>query len=148
MYCSACGNLLDAKLNYCNRCGARIDKLATTENSTGLEYLSMATGFVGLGCLGLTVGLIAILLNFNVLPQVIVIITLAFLSTVFGISFLMIQQISRMSKAAPGERFYNEKPDSAQLGALNAAQLEEYRQPAQSVIEHTTRTLDKIESKI
>ena len=96
MYCSACGNLLDAKLNYCNRCGARIDKLATTENSTGLEYLSMATGFVGLGGLGLTVGLIAILLNFNVLPQVIVIITLAFLSTVFGISFFMIQQISRI----------------------------------------------------
>ena len=147
MYCSTCGTLLDAKLNYCNRCGARIDKLATTENSTGLEYLSMATGFVGLGGLGLTVGLIAILLNFNVIPQVIVIITLAFLSAVFGISFLMIQQISSMSKIASGERAY-EKPSPAQLGTINTAQLEEYQQPAQSVTEHTTRTLDKIESKI
>jgi hypothetical protein len=147
MYCSTCGTLLDAKLNYCNRCGARIDKLATTENSTGLEYLSMATGFVGLGGLGLTVGLIAILLNFNVIPQVIVIITLAFLSAVFGISFLMIQQISSMSKIASGERAY-EKPSPAPLGAINTAQLEEYQQPAQSVTEHTTRTLDKIETKI
>jgi hypothetical protein len=147
MYCSTCGNLLDAKLNYCNRCGARIDKLATTEDLTGTEYLSMATGFVGLGGLGLTVGLIAILLNYNVIPQVIVIVTLAFLSTVFGISFLMIQQISRMSKAEPSERFYNEKPNPVQLGVINTAQLEKYQQPAQSVTEHTTRTLDKIESK-
>ncbi|MCA1637520.1 MAG: hypothetical protein LC768_04165 [Acidobacteria bacterium] len=80
MYCQTCGNLLDTKLNYCNRCGGCIDKLATTKDSTGLEYLSMATGFVGLGGLGLTVGLIAILLNYNVIPQVIVMLTFAFLS--------------------------------------------------------------------
>ena len=146
MYCPSCGTEVTLGLNYCNRCGVRIDKLATTENSTGLEYLSMATGFVGLGGLGLTVGLIAILLNFNVIPQVVVILTLAFLSAVFGISFLMIQQISRMSKTTSDERAY-EKPNPAQLGAINTAQLEEYHQPAQSVTEHTTRTLDKIPLK-
>ena len=65
MYCSTCGTLINTELNYCNRCGARVDKLTTVENSSALEYLSMATGFVGLGGLGLTVGLIAILLNFG-----------------------------------------------------------------------------------
>ena len=143
MYCSTCGTLLDTKLNYCNRCGARIDKLATTEHSTGLEYLSMATGFVGLGGLGLTVGLIAILLNYNVIPQVVVMLTFAFLSAVFGISFLMIQQVSRMTKSASGERT-SEKTNSAQLGAINTAQLEEHREPARSVTENTTRTLDEV----
>jgi cytoskeletal protein RodZ len=60
MYCATCGSLLNQELNYCNRCGARVDKLAVSENkSEALQYLSMATGFVGLGGLGLTVGLIA-----------------------------------------------------------------------------------------
>ncbi len=101
MYCSTCGTLINTELNYCNRCGARVDKLAVSENkSEALEYLSMATGFVGLGGLGLTVGLIAILLNFSVIPQVVVMLAIAFLATVFGISFLMIQQISRMTNVS------------------------------------------------
>lgn len=105
MYCSTCGTEIKAELNYCNRCGARVDKLATAGNkSEALEYLSMATGFVGLGGLGLTIGLIAILLNYSVDRTVIVIITLAFLSAVFGISNVMVQQISRMAKSSSAEK--------------------------------------------
>ena len=49
MYCSTCGSEISAELNYCKRCGARVDKLAVQEKSTAsLAYLSMATGFVGL----------------------------------------------------------------------------------------------------
>ncbi len=146
MYCSTCGTEIKAELNYCSRCGARVDKIAVGNKSETLEYLSMATGFVGLGGLGLTVGLIAILLNYSVAPQVIVIITLAFLSAVFGISFLMVQQISRMAKSSSGEKTF-EKANPVQLGAVNTAQLEEYRQPAQSVTENTTRTLDEVLAK-
>lgn len=158
MYCATCGTEIKAELNYCSRCGARVDKLATTENqSEALEWLSMATGFVGLGGLGLTLGLIAILLNYSVAPQVIVIITLAFLSAVFGISSLMIQQISRMAKSSPNERFI-ETANAIQTAAVDTAQLEEYRrpahshldeyqQPAQSVTENTTRSFDEVLAK-
>ncbi len=146
MYCSTCGTEIKAELNYCNRCGARVDKLAVGDKSETLEYLSMATGFVGLGGLGLTVGLIAILLNYSVAPQVIVIITLAFLSAVFGISNVMVQQMSRMTKSNTGERML-EKANPAQFTTVNTAQLEEYRQPAQSVTENTTRTLDEVLAK-
>lgn len=142
MYCSTCGSLIKAELNYCNRCGARVDKLATVEKSEALEYLSMATGFVGLGGLGLTVGLIAILLNFGVVPQVIVMLALAFLATVFGISFLMVRQISQMSNAYRPSRI--EAFENPQLNSPNTAQLEEPRYPAQkSVTENTTQTLEK-----
>lgn len=142
MYCSTCGTETSAELNYCKRCGARVDKLATAETTaSGLEYMSMATGFVGLGGLGLTVGLIAILLNYSVLPTVVVIVTLAFLSTVFGISFLMIQQISRMTGAAKISK--ENSFEYRQINAPNTAQLEEPRQPATSVTENTTRTLEK-----
>jgi hypothetical protein len=146
MYCSTCGTEIKAELNYCSRCGARADKLAVGDKSEALESLSMSTCFVGLGGLGLTVGLIAILLNYNVTPQVIVILSIAFLATVFGISFLMIQQISRMTKSSSGEKIL-ENANLPQLGAVNTAQLEEYRQPAQSVTENTTRTLDEVLAK-
>ena len=142
MYCSTCGTLINTELNYCNRCGARVDKLAVSENkSEALQYLSMATGFVGLGGLGLTVGLIAILINSNVHSEVVVMLAVAFLAAVFGISFLMIQQISRMSNVSlTSKKHFSEK---AQLNAPNTAQLEEHREPVLSVTENTTRTLEK-----
>ncbi len=146
MYCSTCGSEIKAELNYCNRCGAKVDKLEKIgggDNSRASSYLSITTGFVGLGGLGLTLGLIVILLDNGVIPPVIVMLTLAFLSAVFGICFLMIQQISSMTKTNSGERT-DEKTNPAQLGVVvNPIQLEEYRQPATSVTETTTRTLDK-----
>jgi len=142
MYCAACGTEIKAELNYCSRCGARVDKNAGESQSEALAYLSMATGFVGLGGLGLTLGLIAMLLNYSVVPQIIVILSLAFLLAVFGITSLMIQQISRMTESNSGEKTL-EKAKPVQFGAVNTAQLEEYRQPAMSITETTTRTLDK-----
>ena len=148
MFCSTCGNEINRKLNYCKRCGARVENLkksnggAAAEKSEALEYLSMASGFVGLGGLGLTVGLIAILLKFAVPPTVIVIITLAFLSAVFGICFLTIRQISTMTNSILGERL-SEKASQPQIAAADTGQLEEFRRPARSVTENTTRTLDK-----
>jgi len=141
MYCATCGTLITKNLNYCNRCGARVDKLTTTEKSEAVEYLSMATGFVGLGGLGLTVGLIAILLNFGVVPQVIVMLAIAFLATVFGISFLMVRQISQMANTSLTSR--KDASENSQLNPANTAQLEEPRQPISSVTENTTRTLEK-----
>ena len=142
MYCSTCGTEISAELNYCKRCGARVDKLAVPEKSTAsLAYLSMATGFVGLGGLGLTVGLVAILLKNGVVPEAIVMLTLAFLITVFGITFLILRQISQMSNIPSTAKEKFSAPP--QLNAPNTAQLDEPRQPARSVTENTTRTLEK-----
>lgn len=148
MYCATCGTLIETKLNYCNRCGARIEKTATTsaEMPSSQQNLSMGAGFVGLGGLGLTLGLIAILLKNNVVIEAVVILAMCFLATVFGITFLMIRQLSKMTKPASGEQT-SEKLASAQLGAVNTTQLEEFREPARSVIENTTRTFDKIPFK-
>ena len=141
MYCSTCGSLINTELNYCNRCGARVDRLAAREKSPAAAYLSMATGFVGLGGLGLTVGLIAILLKYGVVAEAVVMLALAFLLTVFGMTFMMLRQISQMSNAAPPTK---EKAfETPQLNAPRTELLEEPRQPAQSVTENTTRTLEK-----
>jgi len=146
MYCSTCGMPLDTKLNYCKRCGSRIEKLVATENTNSLQNLSMSAGFVGLGGLGLTVGLIAILLKNNVVIEAVVILAMCFLATVFGITFLMIRQLSKMTNQVSSEQI-SQKSNPVQLGAINTAQLEEYRQPAQSVTEHTTRMLEEVSPK-
>ena len=142
MYCATCGTLINQGLNYCNRCGARVEKLTTTtENSSATGYLSMATGFVGLGGLGLTIGLISLLLKHGVVPEVVVMLAITFLATVFGMTFMMIRQISQMTNAA---RIAKENTfENPQLNAPNTAQLEEPRQPLMSVTENTTRTLEK-----
>ena len=141
MYCSTCGTEIKAELNYCNRCGARVDKLATHGSTPVLYNLSMATGFVGLGGLGLTVGLIAILLKNSVVIEAIVILAIVFLVTVFGMTFLLLRQISQMANALPPvrDKFF----EIPQLNSPNTAQLEESRQPVMSVTENTTRTLEK-----
>jgi len=141
MYCSTCGALINTELNYCNRCGARVDKLETTETQSAAEHLSMATGFVGLGGLGMTVGLIAILLNYSVIPQVVVILVIAFLAAVFGMTFLMLRQISQMTNYSVTSK--KNSSEKAQLNSPNTAQLEEHREPVLSVTENTTRTLEK-----
>jgi len=113
----------------------------TTEKSSAVEYLSMATGFVGLGGLGLTVGLIAILLQHDAIPKVIVMLATAFLAAVFGISFLMIRQISQMTNASQSSQ--KNVFENSQLNSPNTAQLEEPRVPVASITENTTRTLEK-----
>lgn len=141
MYCSTCGTLINTELNYCNRCGARVDKLTTAGDSSATGYLSMATGFVGLGGLGLTVGLIAMLLKNGVVIEAVVILAFAFLAVVFGMAFMMVRQLSKMSNALPPAR--RNAAENSQLDFKNTAQLAEPRQPAASVTDNTTRTLEK-----
>lgn len=142
MFCANCGTPITQDRNYCNRCGARVEKLMATEKSSAaaVSTLSMATGFVGLGGLGLTVGLIAILLKHGVVPEAVVMLALAFLFTTLGITFMMIRQLSQMTKGAQTSNAAFVNP---QLNAPNTAQLGEPRQPAMSVTENTTRTLEK-----
>lgn len=141
MYCSTCGTLVDSQLSFCQRCGARIVKAGAMQSPTNLKDLTIVTGVVGIGGLGITLGLIAVLLNYNVVPQVIVILALAFLCAVFGITFWMTQQTSRIFNAS--QTTPENSPEPAQINPPNAAQLAERREPAASVIENTTRTLDK-----
>ncbi|MEJ7698097.1 MAG: hypothetical protein WKF71_00385 [Pyrinomonadaceae bacterium] len=64
------------------------------------------------------------------------------MSAVFGITFWMTRQTSRMFNASqPSKEKFSEQ---AQLNSPGAAQLEEQRVPAASVIENTTRTLDEV----
>lgn len=145
MYCSTCGTEIQTALNYCKNCGARIEKGTVEGNSTVLQYLAMGTGFVGVGGLGLTVALIAILLKNNVNPEVVVILSALFASLIFGICFMMIRQISKLTNfSSVSSDKFPERNAPEQLGAVNTAQLTAPREPAMSVTDTTTKTLDEV----
>lgn len=150
MFCSTCGAEIKIGLNYCNRCGARVDKLANVETSArkgnsfsiAAANLSVSMGFVGLGGLGLTIGLIALLLKNGVVIEAVVMLALAFLVSTFAMTFLMIRQLTLIVNNSQTTK--EELPaQPQQLYSMPTAQLEEPRQPARSITENTTRTLEK-----
>lgn len=151
MYCQSCGNQINDELSFCNRCGNRVagnELIKQTDSTASLvKNLSIATGLVGVVGLGGLIGLIAILAGNagnRAAPELIVIISILFLLTTFGICFLLIRQISRLTdKMLSTKENANQKPAPGQLNSRIAEQIESPREPFVSVTENTTRTLDK-----
>lgn len=148
MYCQSCGNPLNENLNYCNRCGLKVagDGLTRRDapGKNALSNLSEATGYVGVAGLGGFVGLIAILLGNHALPELTAIIALLYAATAFGICFLMIRQISRLSEIKMSDKeISNQKSAVERLNSAAAGQIDAPRELFTSVTENTTRTLDK-----
>ena len=155
MYCSRCGGLIGEDLNFCSRCGERANKTELAETSKNqnniLDTLATTSIAIGVGGMLFFVGLIAILLDKGVVPQVIVTISVIYLAAWFGLCTKLLGQISKVVSANLAEiksEKARQNTQPVQIPAPNTAQLEEYREPAMSITENTTRTLDKVESKI
>ncbi len=153
MYCATCGSLIDEKLNYCNRCGNRVAKdgelIKQTDSTASLvRNLSISTDIVGVAGLGGLIGLIAILAGNagnRAAPELIVILSILFLATTFGICFLLTRQISRLTgNLISTKENSKQKSSPEQLNSPITRQIESPRESFVSVTENTTRTLDKI----
>lgn len=112
------------------------------------DNLSSSLGYIGgFGLVGYI--FVALVLVKNGVPaNVLAAISLFYLGALFGICFLILQQIKTLagkSKAQNPDFQNNFQPQ--QLDAATTAQLEEPKQQPISVTEHTTRTLDKIKTK-
>lgn len=148
MYCAACGSELKIGLNYCNRCGARVSQADAEARRSATDNLSNSLGAVGVfGLIGYVV-LTIFLVKSDAHPGSLVLISLFYLATLFGICFMILRQL----KAIPGKSSaqnidFQNNFQAEQINAANTAQLEEPKQQPISVTEHTTRTLDKVESK-
>lgn len=150
MYCSRCRSLIGEDLNFCSRCGERVNKNELAESSKKqsemLDNLAITAIFIGLGGLGCLVGLVAVLLGGNVIPQVIVLIVLSYLAAWFGVCFKLLGQISKLVDANLEKKKSkeDESVEPLQLATPRTAQLESPREPVISVTENTTRTLDEV----
>jgi hypothetical protein len=150
MYCSKCGIAVSDGLKYCKNCGER---LAMDEDKHGtpgkmLDNVLTTLFLVVMFGLGILVGLVAVLLGNNVEPKFVVFISIAYLAAVFGICYTLLSQVPKLIDAKLNKRTAStEFVPLVQLPPQTTAQLESYREPAMSVTEHTTRTLDKVPLK-
>jgi len=109
-----------------------------------LDNLLTALCFVALGGLGILVGLVSVLLGKSVDFQLVVVIAVIYLIALFGICYMLLSQVPKLINAKLNEKSERgETIQPAQLYARNTAQLAKPREPARSVTENTTRTLEK-----
>jgi uncharacterized membrane protein YvbJ len=147
MYCSNCGSQIKPELNFCSRCGAKVAKGDSDAQKSVAENLSTALGYIGgFGLVGYI--FVALVLVKNSVPvNAIIAVSLFYLGAIFGICYLILQQIDKFSgkSFAPVQNLYNNF-QTEQLNPANTAQLESPRREpaAASVTENTTKTLDEV----
>lgn len=149
MFCPNCGKTVNKKLKYCNGCGERLSKAdeIDKDGTPGkmLDNILTTLFLVVMFGLGILVGLVAVLLGNNIEPRYVVFISVAYLAAVFGICYTLLSQVPKLIDARlKSESSDRETGFHQQLQPLTTAQLEEYREPAMSVTDHTTKTLDKV----
>lgn len=145
MYCERCGRKIDEALNFCSGCGAQLKKEGESGQSI-LKSLISALIAVAIAGLGILVAILVILLDRVPNFDPVVVFGAIYLAVLFGICFLITRQISKLIDAKLEKRDFVETARSQpliQLPTKTTAQLDEFREPA-SVIESTTRTLDKV----
>jgi hypothetical protein len=142
MYCSICGAQVKAELNYCSRCGAKLFK-ADSEESRVSETLSGSLGYIGgFGLVGFIFVALVLVKN-NVPANVLAAISFFYLAALFGICYLILQQIRISTRKSEAASFIDFPADSQIGEARTTAQLEEPKAMPISVTENTTKTLDK-----
>jgi hypothetical protein len=150
MYCSSCGTAAMQGLNYCKRCGAKLSGAKDEEIAKPAEpppeilIIGMVISFVA--GLGVIMGLMAVMKRID-FPQALI--------TAFSlISFLMMLVIEGVFiwKLSGPRRAAKELRDTGRLKEqemkeLGAEQTSWIIDPAPSVSEHTTHTLEPIHSE-
>jgi hypothetical protein len=146
MYCPSCANPVKDGLKYCNSCGERLGRDAEGDNSPGkmLDDVLDTLFWTAILSLGILVGLVAVLLSKDVKQELVGVVIVAYLVTVFGICFTLIRQVPKLIDARLKKWSVGEDDASPQINRRTTAQLEEFREPAMSVTDHTTKTLDKV----
>ncbi len=145
MYCANCGSSINETLKYCKSCGVRLVREKEDDSSRSmLNTLLTVISLIAVFGFGILVALVSVLLKSSVLPQILVMVTLAYLAVLFGINFTLLRQIPKLIDANLNQKNHpSEILQPIQIQPKNTAQLEEQREPVMSVTEHTTRTLEK-----
>lgn len=154
MYCSSCGSVVTPGLSYCNRCGSELNakpdskKSGSTKSSTLPESLVWAIVGVSVGGLALIIGLMAVMkheLHFS--DGLILIFSLLSFALLLAAESVFIWLL--FNSARRGKLREPDPGDTHQLRGSATKELAEPEQrflsePALSVTEQTTRTLDRV----
>jgi hypothetical protein len=145
MFCSKCGNTISDKINYCNVCGGQLTIQKTDGNNAVLIGLIISLGVIAITGIVNFIALIRSLFDREVRDETILYIAVSFLLTLFGITFTIARQISKVIDSKLGKNTKNaETVLQPQLSAPITGQLEEAKIRPASVTEHTTKILDEV----
>lgn len=147
MFCSSCGSAVTSGLSFCNRCGAELHK-----KKSGFEIpesLIWAIVAVSVGGLALIIGLMAVMKNeLHFDNQLILLVTLLSFLPLLAAEIVFIWMMIKSSRHAkhrepiPGPASELRGTATKELGEARERFLNE---PALSVTEQTTRTLEAVE---
>ena len=157
MYCPHCGTESTPGLNYCNRCGGNLGMLTTSAPqdlqpvvSTGKVWaIGMTTMLLIVLGLGILIEGISEMSHTGLPPDVLKLIIICCMVLLLGgIAFLgwfwtRILGLHRRSDNVP--RMHARTAPTNELGPARAGALPEaHFNPASSITEHTTRTLEHV----
>lgn len=150
MYCPSCGVAVTQGLSYCKSCGAKLsgakgDHAVESEVKPELLVSAMVGGFVlGLVAIAVLVGVLKAVAGFD-LPILVAVTALSFLLmlVVEGVLIGLLLRGRRGAKEV-GDAGRPKEQTTRGLGEARERALPE---PAPSVTEHTTRTLEPVYSE-
>ncbi len=147
MYCSGCGNALPQGLRYCNRCGARVvdvtdDGKPVVKTDKVVDHLATVICFVAIFGFGAAFLIVKSLLSAGTNTSAIATILLFILATIFGLSWLLIRQISESLKYSR-QQLPEREPAPIHVRNTQPQQLEAAPEMI-SVTENTTRNFNPV----
>lgn len=149
MFCPTCGSATTPGISFCNRCGAELKKKRT--DSQVHESLIWAIVAVSVGGLALIIGLMAVMKNeLHFDNQLILLMSLLSFLPLLAAETVFIRMLFKNSRYAT--RPEEDVNSTATLRGSTTRELGEAREaflhePAASVTEQTTRTLETVERK-
>ncbi len=151
MYCSSCGTAVAIGLSYCNQCGAKLrgDQGLAKSSEVRPEMLVAAITFVFVGGLGAIVGLMAVLKSvFNQPGDVGLVIFFSLISflIMLAVEGVFIRMLWGRKKGAEEARD-TERLEEPRAQAVDEAKLRALPEPASSITERTTRSLEAVDLK-
>jgi len=140
MFCSGCGSQIQTGLNYCSRCGRRVQEVEKPASSPLSRSLTVAGQTAGVGFVGYIFILLILVLN-GVVGDVVFGVTFFYFLFLFLLCFMFLRQGRLVAKYEPTRE---PAGDPLYVKAVATAQLPEPTERPASVTEHTTRTLDHV----
>lgn len=151
MYCSTCGQKLADHLNYCNSCGARVEKSSADTTKTIPANLFKGPSVVlMMGFVGFIAVLKLVLDNPRLDMPATVFILVAYLAALIAVTAMFIgfawkQSNGRGDRSKRHDGSTDEYVRPVSFRGSNTNQLgEPTYQPVGSVTDSTTRTLDEV----
>ena len=150
MYCSTCGHQVADHLNYCNSCGARIEKNPLVVSNASSPYLAKALAVTVLMGFAGFIAVLKIVLDSRLDVPGMVFICLGYLTALTLIAAMI---IGHMWKTSGDIRIHSKKHAASEdeyhpprsFRGPNTNQLPEpMNGPIGSVTDSTTRTLDDV----